>query len=74
MIENMTISKEEMKGILKAHISEKEWEYNNWDLIMKRAEPTNEFKEYGTCYIFPCYQVDLIFKENGALIQAEPHI
>ena len=46
----MTISKEELKGILKAHVDESEWNYNNWDLIIERAEKTTEFeKEYGEC-------------------------
>ncbi len=75
MIEGMTISKEELKGILKAHVDESEWNYNNWDLIIERAEKTTEFeKEYGECYKFYLYGFDLILKSNGAYVQAEPHI
>ena len=75
MVNGMSISNEELKGILKAHVDESQWEYNNWDLIIKRANETNEFyKELGTCYKFYLYGFDLILKNNGAYVQAEPHI
>ena len=70
----MSISNEELKGILKSYMDESLWGFNNWDLIISRAEPINEFIEtYGICYKFYMYHVDLILKANGAYVQAEPH-
>ena len=74
MVEGMTISNEELKGILKSFVDESLWKFNNWDLIINRAEKTNEFENiFGTCYKFYLYHVDLILKANGAYVQAEPH-
>lgn len=74
MVEGMTISDEELKGLLKGHVSSDLWEYNNWDLIINRVEVTDEFsKEYGKCYRFKLYHFDLILDCDGAYVQAEPH-